>query len=199
MTDHDQDKRPDRRALSSAARMYAVQALFQMEAAGQSADRVALRIPELPHRFLRPRRPDRSGRRGAVHPHRRRRRHRGSPRSTKATDRGLVAAITHRPDRSGAARRVPAPLAPNWWPNVHPPKVVITEYVRLTQAFFPDGREARFVNAVLDRMARDFDPDSWLTDGFRHDDTQPGSLIRAVSMDGRVHSLDPDALHVVSF
>ena len=33
-------KRPDRRTLSSAARLYAVQALFQMEAAGQSADRV---------------------------------------------------------------------------------------------------------------------------------------------------------------
>ena len=41
-----------------------------------------------------------------------------------------------------------------------PAKVVITEYVRLTQAFFPDGREARFVNAVLDHMARDFKPDS---------------------------------------
>lgn len=33
--------KPDRRALSAAARLYAVQALFQMEAAGQSADRVA--------------------------------------------------------------------------------------------------------------------------------------------------------------
>ena len=32
--------KPDRRALSGAARIYAVQALFQMEAAGQSADRV---------------------------------------------------------------------------------------------------------------------------------------------------------------
>mgnify|MGYP002653888124 CR=1 FL=1 len=33
--------KPDRRALSGAARIYAVQALFQMEAADQSADRVA--------------------------------------------------------------------------------------------------------------------------------------------------------------
>ena len=34
------DKHADRRALSSGARLYAVQALYQMEAAGQSADRV---------------------------------------------------------------------------------------------------------------------------------------------------------------
>ena len=34
------DKPADRRALSSGARYYAVQALYQMEAGGQSADRV---------------------------------------------------------------------------------------------------------------------------------------------------------------
>ncbi|MGR3402160.1 MAG: transcription antitermination factor NusB, partial [Paracoccus sp. (in: a-proteobacteria)] len=42
MTEARQNSRSgsDRRALSGAARLYAVQALFQMEAAGQSADRV---------------------------------------------------------------------------------------------------------------------------------------------------------------
>lgn len=40
MSDVSQNPRPNRRALSAAARVYAVQALFQMEAADQSADRV---------------------------------------------------------------------------------------------------------------------------------------------------------------
>ena len=35
-----------------------------------------------------------------------------------------------------------------------PPKIVITEYVALAHAFFPDGKEPNFVNAVLDHMAR---------------------------------------------
>ena len=40
-----------------------------------------------------------------------------------------------------------------------PPKVVITEYVDIAKAFFPDGKEARFVNAVLDHMAHEAHPD----------------------------------------
>ena len=42
-----------------------------------------------------------------------------------------------------------------------PPKVVITEYVRIAEAFFPDGREPKFVNGVLDHMARDLRPDAF--------------------------------------
>ena len=42
-----------------------------------------------------------------------------------------------------------------------PPKVVITEYVRLSQAFFPEGREAKFVNAVLDHMAHSLRPEAF--------------------------------------
>ena len=34
-----------------------------------------------------------------------------------------------------------------------PPKVVITEFVDIAKAFFPDGKEPKFVNAVLDHMA----------------------------------------------
>lgn len=152
------DKRPDRRALSSAARMYAVQALFQMEAAGQSADRVT--------REFQTYRIDADDRDGptdeaddtlftrvlddVV---------RWQSRIDQATDRGLVAkwpidridpvlrAIFRAAGAELVAERAPA-------------KVVISEYVRLTQAFFPEGREARFVNAVLDHMARDLRPDS---------------------------------------
>lgn len=154
----DPDKRPDRRALSSAARMYAVQALFQMEAAGQSADRVT--------REFQTYRIDADDRDGptdeaddalftrilddVVT---------WQSRIDQATDRGLVAkwpidridpvlrAIFRAAGAELVAERAPA-------------KVVISEYVRLTQAFFPDGREARFVNAVLDHMARGLRPDS---------------------------------------
>src|SRR5690606_36504674 len=42
-----------------------------------------------------------------------------------------------------------------------PPRVVISEYVAVADAFFPDGRETRFVNAVLDHMARDARPDAF--------------------------------------
>ncbi|MAI18933.1 MAG: transcription antitermination factor NusB [Rhodobacteraceae bacterium TMED111] len=39
-----------------------------------------------------------------------------------------------------------------------PPKIVITEYVALAHAFFPDGKEPNFVNAVLDHMAKEACP-----------------------------------------
>ena len=39
-----------------------------------------------------------------------------------------------------------------------PPKIVITEYVALAHAFFTDGKEPNFVNAVLDHMAREACP-----------------------------------------
>jgi len=42
-----------------------------------------------------------------------------------------------------------------------PPKVVISEYVEVASAFFPEGREPRFVNAVLDHMAREAKPEAF--------------------------------------
>ncbi|ASP22962.1 N utilization substance protein B [Antarctobacter heliothermus] len=42
-----------------------------------------------------------------------------------------------------------------------PPKVVIVEYLDVASAFFPDGKEARFVNAVLDHMAREAKPEAF--------------------------------------
>ena len=36
-----------------------------------------------------------------------------------------------------------------------PPKVIIGEYVDVTKAFFSTGKEAKFVNAVLDHMAHE--------------------------------------------
>jgi len=42
-----------------------------------------------------------------------------------------------------------------------PPKVTITEFVDVAKAFFPDGKEPKFVNAVLDHMAREAVPDAF--------------------------------------
>jgi N utilization substance protein B len=42
-----------------------------------------------------------------------------------------------------------------------PPKVVIAEFVGVAVAFFPDGTESKFVNAVLDHMAREARPDAF--------------------------------------
>ncbi len=42
-----------------------------------------------------------------------------------------------------------------------PPKVTITEYVDVAKAFFPDGKEAKFVNAVLDHMAHEARPEAF--------------------------------------
>ena len=42
-----------------------------------------------------------------------------------------------------------------------PPKVVIVEFLSVVQAFFPEGKESSFVNAVLDHMAREARPDQF--------------------------------------
>jgi N utilization substance protein B len=42
-----------------------------------------------------------------------------------------------------------------------PPKVTITEYVDVAKAFYPDGKEAKFVNGVLDHMARAARPEAF--------------------------------------
>lgn len=151
--------RPDRRALSSAARLYAVQALFQMEAAGQSADRVTREF-----RNFRIDADDRDGPTPAADE---------SlfarilddvvtwqSRIDQATDRGLVARwpieridpVLRAVFRAAGAELVAAKA---------PAKVVISEYVRMAEAFFPEGKEPKFVNAVLDHVARDIRPDAF--------------------------------------
>jgi len=42
-----------------------------------------------------------------------------------------------------------------------PPRVVITEFVDVAKAFFPDGKESKFVNAVLDHMAHEARPEAF--------------------------------------
>ena len=42
-----------------------------------------------------------------------------------------------------------------------PVAVIVNEYVDVARAFFPDGKEPSFVNAVLDHMAREARPDAF--------------------------------------
>jgi len=145
--------------MKSAARLYAVQALFQMEAAEQDAPTVQREFED--HRF------------GADVD--------GEELAEGDVDlfRKLVddavnwqAKIDQMTDRA---------LAENWPINridptlralfraagaeltegEAPPKVVISEFVDVAKAFFPDGKEAKFVNAVLDHMAREAKPDAF--------------------------------------
>ncbi|MBS0563112.1 MAG: transcription antitermination factor NusB [Proteobacteria bacterium] len=160
MSDEVRKPTPDeRRQMRSAARLYAVQALFQMEAAGQSVDKVRREFET--HRFGATIEGDEfsEGDSGlfrrileeAVN---------WQAKIDQMTDRALVAkwpidridpVIRALFRAAGAELMQPAT----------PPKVVITEYVDVAHAFFPDGREAKFVNAVLDHMAREARPEAF--------------------------------------
>jgi len=149
----------EKRQMKSAARLYAVQALFQMEASGQALDRVRAEFET--HRFgavyegdeMAEGDPALFGRilEGAVV---------WQAKIDQATDHALKA--TWPIDRidptlralfraAGAELQTPAT----------PPKVVITEFVDVARAFFPEGKEPSFVNAVLDHMAREFRPEAF--------------------------------------
>ncbi|KUF12268.1 transcription antitermination factor NusB [Pseudoponticoccus marisrubri] len=149
-----------KRKMKSASRLYAVQALFQMEQSGQMVDKV--RREFLEHRF------------GAVTPE-------GEEmldgditlfgqildeavnwqaRIDQMTDRALVAKwpiARIDPTLRALFRAAGAELVA----TQTPPRVVIVEYVDVAAAFFPEGREARFVNAVLDHMAREARPEAF--------------------------------------
>lgn len=159
MSDHSQSPRPTRRALSAAARVYAVQALFQMEAADQSADRVVREFanwrigvdydegtsPEADEDLFE-RIVD-----GAVN---------WQARIDQMTDRALVAKWPI--DRIDPVLRAVFRAAGSELVGTDtPPRVVISEYVAVADAFFPEGKEARFVNAVLDHMARAARPEAF--------------------------------------
>ncbi len=147
----------EKRQMKSAARLYAVQALFQMEAVGQTVEKVAREFET--HRF------------GAIYE--------DDEMAEGDTDlfRRLVgeavnwqAKIDQMTDRALVARwpidRIDPVLralfraaGAELLDEATPPKVVINEFVDIARAFFPDGREPKFVNAVLDHMAREARPD----------------------------------------
>jgi N utilization substance protein B len=148
-----------KRKMRTAARLYAVQALFQMEHSNLTIDKVRLEF--LDHRFgemmdgqemlegdeahftrvLE----DAVNHQAAI---------------DQMTDRALVAKwpiARIDPTLRGLFRAAGAELRD----AATPPKVVIAEYLDLAGAFFADAKEARFVNAVLDHMAREARPEAF--------------------------------------
>lgn len=149
----------NKRQMKSAARLYAVQALFQMEAAEQTIEAVCREFET--HRF------------GAVYE--------GDEMAEgdvmlfrqivedavnwqasidQLTDRALV-------EKWPIARIDPTLRAlfraagAEFRQPKTPPKVIITEFVDIAKAFFPEGKEPKFVNAVLDHMAHEARPDAF--------------------------------------
>ncbi|SDC96007.1 transcription antitermination factor NusB [Ruegeria marina] len=148
-----------KRKMKSAARLYAVQALFQMEHSSQTVEAVVAEF--LDHRF------------GAVYD--------GEEMAEGDTDlfRKLVdgavnnqALVDQMTDRALVAKWPISRIDPTLralfraagtelTQSDTPPKVVITEFVDIARAFFPEGRETSFVNAVLDHMAREARPEAF--------------------------------------
>ena len=152
-------KPAESRRMKSAARLYAVQALFQMEAAGASADRVAREFET--HRFG----VEMDGMElaeGNVDTFRRITSEavNHQARIDQMTDRALVARwpiARIDPTLRALFRAAGAELVA----TDTPPRVVITEYVDVADAFYPEGKEKGFVNAVLDHMAREARPEAF--------------------------------------
>ena len=149
----------NKRQMKSAARLYAVQALFQMEHSDQSIDAVRLEFED--HRFGAVYEGDemaegdvglfRSLLENAVE---------AQVPVDQMTDRALVEKWPLKridPTLRALFRAAGAELTKT---NT-PPRAVINEFVDVAKAFFPDGREPKFVNAVLDHMAREAKPEAF--------------------------------------
>ncbi|KMW57132.1 Transcription termination protein NusB [Candidatus Rhodobacter oscarellae] len=151
-------KTASKKQMKSAARLYAVQALFQMEAAGQTVDAIKREFED--HRFGEEHDLGdmaegnvglfRALMEGAVNE---------QARIDQLTDRALVAKwpiARIDPTLRALFRAAGAELA-----SETPPRVIISEFVDVAKAFFPEGREPKFVNAVLDHMAREARPEAF--------------------------------------
>ena len=149
----------DKKQMKSASRLYAVQALFQMESSGQTVESVTKEFET--HRF------------GAIYDE--------EEMADGDVDHfravvdhavNLQAKIDQLTDRALVAKWPIARIDPviralfraagaelSAMPT--PPRVAITEYVDVAKAFFPDGKEPKFVNAVLDHMAHEVLPEGF--------------------------------------
>ncbi len=149
----------EKRRARSTSRLYAVQALFQMEAAGGAYDRIVREFES--HRFGMPQdgldlpegHVDHFRKvvcEAVIH----------QARIDQLTDRALVAKWPIDridPTLRALVRAAGAELVA----TETPPRVIITEYVDIADAFYPEGREKAFVNAVLDHMAREAKPSAF--------------------------------------
>ena len=148
-----------KRKMKSAARLYAVQALFQMEAGSQTVDKVMREFED--HRFGATYEGDEMAE-GDLDLFRQLMEDAVNHQAPidQLTDRALVAKwpiARIDPTLRALFRAAGAELTQ----SQTPPKVVIAEFVDIAQAFFPDGREPKFVNAVLDHMAREAKPEAF--------------------------------------
>ncbi|WP_027259678.1 transcription antitermination factor NusB [Leisingera aquimarina] len=157
-----QDSRPKgngKNQMRSAARLYAVQALFQMEQSSQTFDKVIVEFED--HRFGAVYEGDEMAEgdnkifrklvREAVN---------HQAQIDQMTDRALVAKwpiARIDPTLRALFRAAGSELTQ----SDTPPKVVINEFVDIARAFFPEGKEPKFVNAVLDHMAREAKPEAF--------------------------------------
>mgnify|MGYP001290674228 FL=1 len=149
---------PKQRA-KSAARLYAVQALFQMEASGQTVEAVTREFET--HRFGATY-DEGEFAEGDVDHFRAILDHavNWQAQIDQLTDRALVAKWPI--DRIDPVLRALFRAAGAEITRMAtPPKVAITEYVDVAKAFFPDGKEPKFVNAVLDHLAREAKPQAF--------------------------------------
>ncbi|WP_270728542.1 transcription antitermination factor NusB [Shimia sp. Alg240-R146] len=149
-----------KRKMKSASRLYAVQALFQMESSSQTVEQV--RVEFLDHRFGAEIDDASDMIEGdhdlfvktlgdAVN---------YQAQIDQMTDRALATAWPIDridPTLRALFRAAGAELVQ----STTPPKVVISEYVAIATAFFPEGKEPKFVNAVLDHMAREARPEAF--------------------------------------
>ena len=146
----------EKRKIRSTTRLYAIQALFQMEQLGLSTDEVVEEF--VAHRF------GEEYEEGQLSD--------GDEALFKSIVESAVnyqAYIDQLTDRALVKKWPIARIDPTLRSLFRaaaaeitqiktPPKIVITEYVALAHAFFPDGKEPNFVNAVLDHMAREACP-----------------------------------------
>jgi N utilization substance protein B len=144
------------RKMKAASRLYAVQALFQMEAAGQTVDAVMREFET--HRFGAVYDEDEMLE-GDVDTFRRLMEDAVDNQALidQMTDRALVAKwpiARIDPTLRALFRAAGAELIA----GQTPPRVVLSEFVDLARAFFPEGKEPKFVNAVLDHMAHEARP-----------------------------------------
>ena len=156
MSQSEQVSGNEKRKIRSTTRLYAIQALFQMEQLGLSTDEVVEEF--VVHRF------GEEYEEGQL------------PDGDEALFKSIVesavnyqAYIDQLTDRALVKKWPIARIDPTLRSLFRaaaaeitqiktPPKIVITEYVALAHAFFTDGKEPNFVNAVLDHMAREACP-----------------------------------------
>lgn len=149
----------NKRALRSAARFYAVQALFQMETSGQTVEQVRREFETY-----------RIGAEGTEEDWVEADRKHFGKLVDQAVDQ--QASIDQMTDRALVAKWPIARIDPTlralfraagaeFLATQTPPRVTITEFVQLAQAFFPEGKESKFVNGVLDHMAHEARPEAF--------------------------------------